>query len=96
MTVIRLIVHEILHRRTGFALSLLAVTLAVALVVAGQMLSVGIDGEVTRLMRELGFNVSIFPDGVTPTTSMYSPQFGQAEMPEQYLDGERVWATQAG
>jgi putative ABC transport system permease protein len=86
MTVLRLIMREILHRRMSFALSLLAVTLAVALVVAGQMLSVGMDREVTRLMRDLGFNVSIFPDGVTPTTSMYSPQFGQAEMPEQYLD----------
>jgi len=86
MTVFRLIVHEILHRRMSFALSLLAVTLAVALVVAGQMLAIGMDREVTRLMRELGFNLRIVPAGATPVASMYSPQYGVAEMPEKALD----------
>ncbi|MCP3884399.1 MAG: hypothetical protein GY700_02785, partial [Propionibacteriaceae bacterium] len=85
MSVFRLIVHEMLHRRMSFALSLLAVTLAVALVVAGKTLTVGMSRDVTRVMRELGFNVSILPEGVSPSTDVLSPQFGQAEMPEAYL-----------
>ena len=58
---LRLIYKEMLHRRVGFTLSLLAATAAVALCVGIVMMQRAADKETRRNARNIGSNVFIIP-----------------------------------
>lgn len=62
MSVLRLVLRELCHRRTDFLLALVAVTVAVTMFVGILTLSDGMRREIVRLMRNLGFNVLILPE----------------------------------
>lgn len=84
MSVLRLLLREIQHRKLNFLLGLLAIVAAVALFVAVQTLSDASQRETVRLMRDLGFNVLILPKDAS-MAEFWSKDFAQAEMPEQYV-----------
>ena len=58
---LRLILKELLHRRVGFLLSLLAATAAVALCVGIAMMQQAAEKETRRNARDIGSNVFIIP-----------------------------------
>ena len=79
-----LILREIWHRKLSFFLGLLAVTMAVTLFVALLTMSHVSDGEIKRLMRNLGFNLLIVPKD-TNMENFWATDFAKEEMPEEYV-----------
>ncbi len=84
MSVFRLIVREILYRKLNFLLGLTAIAAATALFVGTQTLCVVMNRETTRLMRDMGFNLLILPEGAD-MAQFWSADYAQQEMPEQYV-----------
>ena len=84
MSVLRMLLKELWHRRLNFVLGLAAVIAAVALFVAVLTMSGASERETTRLMRDMGFNILIVPKN-TDMTDFWSEDFGKQEMPEEYV-----------
>jgi putative ABC transport system permease protein len=84
MSVVRLLVREIQHRKLNFLLGLVTVVSAVALFVAILTMCDASERETTRLMRDLGFNVLILPEA-TDMADFWSEDFAKEEMPEEYV-----------
>ena len=61
MSTVRLILREILHRKLGFLLGLLAIIAAVALFVSLMTLGRASERETIRQMRDIGFNLLVVP-----------------------------------
>ena len=85
MSAFRLLIREILHRKLNFLLGLVAVVLAVGISVAIVNTSTAARRETIRLMRNLGFNVLILPEG-TDLSDFWGRDFAREEMPEEYVD----------
>lgn len=83
MSVLRLVLREIGHRRLNFLSATLAVVVAVTLAVAAVTMSEGARRETVRLMRNMGFNLLIIPERAN-FADFWSEDFAQADMPEQY------------
>lgn len=84
MSVLRLIVREILYRKLGFLLGIAAVAAAGALLVGTITLSTAMERETVRLMRDMGFNVLILPEGAD-MSEFWSADYAAEEMPEDYV-----------
>ena len=84
MSVLRLLLREIAHRKVNFILGLLSITAAVAVFVAMLTLNQALDRETTRVMRDMGFNVRILPKDAD-LSDFWSRDFAQAQMPEEYV-----------
>jgi len=76
--------REILHRKPAFVAATLAVALALALAVSVVTLCEASKRETIRLMRNMGFNVLIVPQGVD-MADFWSEDFARKEMPEEYV-----------
>ena len=61
MSVLRLVMREMVHRKLNLLFATLPVVFAVALFVAALTLSRGMNREITRLMKDMGFNVDVRP-----------------------------------
>lgn len=84
MTVLRIVTREMLHRKLNLLFSVLPVVLAVGLFVASITAMRAMDREVTRLMKDLGFNVTVRPEGAE--RQFWRADFGAVTMPESHLD----------
>jgi putative ABC transport system permease protein len=84
MSVLRLLLREIQYRKLNFALGLVSVLAAVALPVAVLTMCGAADREITRLMRNMGFNVVIVPEG-TDMGDFWSQHYATGDMPEEYV-----------
>jgi len=84
MSVLRLLVREILHRKLNFASGLVAVMAAVALFVAVLTMGRASQRETTRLMRDMGFNLLIIPKD-TNMEDFWANDFAGDDMPEEYV-----------
>jgi len=84
MSMLRLLLKEIRHRKLNFLLGLVAVAAAVVLFVAVLTMSDASQRETTRLMRDMGFNILIVPKN-TDMTDFWSEDFAKEEMPEEYV-----------
>ncbi|MDP2896216.1 MAG: FtsX-like permease family protein [bacterium] len=84
MSILRMLLKELWHRRLNFVLGLAAVIAAVALFVAVLTMSGASERETTRLMRDMGFNILIVPKN-TDMADFWSEDFGKQEMPEEYV-----------
>ena len=84
MSILRMLLKELWHRKLNFALGLAAVIAAVALFVAVLTMSGASERETTRLMRNMGFNVLIVPKN-TNMADFWNEDFGKEEMPEEYV-----------
>lgn len=89
---LRLILKEILHRKTNFLLSLLAMVTAVALFVCFFTTGQASQRETARLMRDMGFNLRIIPKG-TDLSKFWATGMSERTMPEDYV---HRFASQAG
>jgi len=85
MTSLRLIFKEIRHRTTNFLLSVLAVAVAVALLVAFMTAAGAAEREAARLMLSLGYNLHIIP-GDSDIGQFLLTGIPDKTMPEEYLD----------
>ncbi|MFQ6036308.1 MAG: ABC transporter permease [Sedimentisphaerales bacterium] len=85
MTVLRLILKEIIHRKGNFLLGLLAVVVAVALFISFFTASRACERETARLMLSIGYNLHIIPDG-TDTSEFLLTGLTDKTMPQQYLE----------
>lgn len=83
MSVLRLVLREMQHRKLNFLSATLAVVVAVALAVAAVTMSNASRRETVRLMRNMGFNLLIIPEEAQ-FSDFWSEDFAQADMPEQY------------
>lgn len=90
-----MLLAEIGYRKLNFALSLFAVTIAVALFVAGPVLVAGyrqetkaqldqLDDATRRYMRDMGFNLVIVPAD-TDMIDFWASDFAQKTMPQEYV-----------
>jgi ABC-type lipoprotein release transport system permease subunit len=84
MLILRLLFREVQYRTLNFLLGLIAVVAAVGLFVSVLTLCDASNRETTRLMRDLGFNVLIVPQG-TDMADFWSQDFAKEEMPEEYV-----------
>ncbi|HOX37565.1 MAG TPA: FtsX-like permease family protein [Candidatus Brocadiia bacterium] len=84
MSIARLLVREILHRKLNFLLGTLAATLAVGLIVSALTMSAAADLEIKRLMRNMGFNLVIVPKD-TNMEDFWAKDFAESDMPEEYV-----------
>ncbi len=84
MSVLRLLLREIQYRKLNFALGLVSVLAAVALPVAVLTMCNAADREITRLMRDMGFNVVIVPAD-TDMGDFWSQHYATGDMPEEYV-----------
>ncbi len=84
MSLFHLLIAEIRHRKLGFALGLLAVAAAVALFVALLTTGRASERETKRVMRNMGFNLLIVPQG-TDMEEYWATDFVSADMPEEYV-----------
>ncbi len=84
MSIMRLLLREVQHRKLSFLLGLLAVAMAVALFVALLTMGRASNIETTRLMRNLGFNVLILPKE-TDLADYWAADSAKGDMPEEYL-----------
>lgn len=84
MSILRMLLKEVWHRKLNFVLGLAAVIAAVALFVAVLTMSGASERETTRLMRDMGFNLLIVPKN-TDMADFWSEDFGKQEMPEEYV-----------
>jgi putative ABC transport system permease protein len=86
---------EIGYRKLNFALSLLAVTIAVALFVAGPVLVKGyrletksqldrLDDDTRRYMRDMGFNLMIVHRD-NDMSNFWATDFAEKTMPQEYV-----------
>ena len=85
MTTPGLILREILHRKTNFLLSVLAVTVAVALFISFFTAGVASERETARLMLQMGYNLHIVPEG-TDRSEFLLTGLTDRTMPQQYLE----------
>lgn len=84
MSVIRLALREIQHRKLNFISATVAMLVAVSLAVAVVTMSDASHRETVRLMRNMGFNLLIIPEGAN-FADFWSDSFAQANMPEEYV-----------
>ncbi|MBM3473077.1 MAG: hypothetical protein FJX75_07425, partial [Armatimonadetes bacterium] len=84
MSVIRLLFREIEYRKLNFALGLVSVIAAVALPVSILTMCDASNREITRLMRNLGFNLIIVPAD-TNMSDFWDRQYADKTMPEAYV-----------
>ena len=85
MSVLRLIVREILHRKLNFLLGLVSMVTAVSLCVGTQTLVVAMGREAVRLMRDMGFNILVLPEG-TSMSDFWSAGYAEQDMPQEYVE----------
>jgi len=81
---LRMMLAEIAHRKGNFLSALIAVTAAVAISVGVITVCDASRRETVRLMRDMGFNLLIVPEG-TDMTDFWSRSFAEGEMPEEYV-----------
>jgi len=84
MFVLRMMLAEIGHRKLNSLSALIAVVMAVAVAVAVVTTCDASRRETVRLMRNMGFNLLIVPEG-TDMTDFWSRSFAEKEMPEDYV-----------
>lgn len=84
MSILSLIYKEIIHRKFNFLLSLLAVTIAVALFISFFTAGKASNRETARLMLSMGFNLHIIPNG-TDMNEFLLTGLTNKTMPEGYL-----------
>ena len=82
---LRLILKELLHRRVGFLLSLLAATAAVALCVGITMMQRAADKETRRNARDIGSNVFIIPASCD-LYEYHQQGYSKQSMPDTSID----------
>lgn len=81
---LRMMLAEIVHRKGNFLSALIAVTAAVAISVGVVTVCDASRRETVRLMRDMGFNLLIVPEG-TDMANFWSRSFAEGEMPEEYV-----------
>ncbi len=81
---LRMMLAEIAHRKGNFLSALIAVVAAVAIAVGVVTVCDASRRETVRLMRNMGFNLLIVPEG-TDMADFWSRSFAQGEMPEDYV-----------
>jgi len=84
MSVLRLIVREMAHRKLNALLGIIAVAVSVALVVGTTALCSALKTETVRLMRDMGFNLIVLPSGAD-MARFWSEDFAREDMPEDYV-----------
>jgi len=84
MSITRLILREIQHRKLNFWGGVVAVVGAVALSVAILTVAGALQRETTRVMHNLGCNLLILAED-TDMLQFWSEDFAREEMPEQYV-----------
>ncbi len=84
MLLLRMMLAEIVHRKGNFLSALIAVTTAAAICVGVITVCDASRRETVRLMRDMGFNLLIVPEG-TDMTDFWSRSFAEGEMPEEYV-----------
>jgi putative ABC transport system permease protein len=84
MSVARVLLAEIRHRLLSFLLGLMAVTAAVALLIALVTMGRASNVETKRLMRNLGFNLLLVPRD-TDMADFWAADFAPGDMPEEYV-----------
>ncbi len=95
MTTLKILLAEIRYRKLNFLLSLIAVTMAVALFVAGPVLVDGygrqtqqrmaqLEDETRKLMRGMGFNLLIVHRD-TNMADFWAADFATIDMPQNYV-----------
>ncbi|MBC7288367.1 MAG: FtsX-like permease family protein [Armatimonadetes bacterium] len=84
MSVCRLVLREIVHRKLPFVSSVIAAAAAVAVFVAAATMSSAAERETARLMRNLGFNVLILPAS-EDLARFWTRGYAVAQMPEDYV-----------
>ncbi len=85
MSVLRLLLREIQFRKLNFLMGLVSVVAAVALPVALLTMCDAANREITRLMRNLGFNLIIVPAD-TNMSDFWDRSYADKTMPEEYID----------
>ena len=81
MSVLRLVLKELVHRKLNAVLSTLAILTAVALFVAYSTTAEASRRETTRVTRDLGFNLRIIPRN-TDMDHFWAAGFSDQTMPE--------------
>ncbi|MCK4323639.1 MAG: FtsX-like permease family protein, partial [Armatimonadetes bacterium] len=84
MSILRLLLREIQHRKLNFVSAIVAVVVAVTLFVAIVTMCDASRRETVRLMRDMGFNLLIVPEN-TDMADFWSEDFAREEMPEEYV-----------
>ncbi len=84
MSVIGILFSEAWQRKGMLVLSLLTVSLAVALFIALLTLNTALQQATTKQMKELGFNLVILPVGVSDM-DYEECRYGEHSMPEEYV-----------
>ncbi len=84
MFIIRMLLREIRHRKLNFISALIAVITAVGLFVGVFTACEASRRETIRLMRNMGFNLIIVPEG-TDMVDFWSQDYARKEMPEEYV-----------
>lgn len=84
MTTLRLVLKELLYRKTNSVIVLLTAVLAATVFVAIYTLSKASENETRKIMREQGLNLYIFPKG-TDLIDFYSAN-NDLTFPENYVD----------
>ena len=82
---IRMVLKEIWHRRVNFLLAVLAVTTAVAFLVAFFTASKASERETARLMLSMGYNLHIISRNADPGSFLISGIHDRT-MPVAYLN----------
>jgi len=96
MTTLKLLLAEIGYRKLNFALSLLAVTVAVSLLVAGPVVIGGygretdaklaaLEDQTRLLMKDMGFNLMIVHRD-TNMSDFWANDYAQETMPQEYVE----------
>lgn len=84
MSILRMLLREVQHRKLNFLSGIVAVMVAVALFVGVMTVSDASRRETKRLMRDLGFNLLILPKN-TNMADFWSRGYAQEELPEEYV-----------
>jgi len=84
MNTLKLVLKEIAHRKTNFAMSVVAVSTAVALFVTFMTSGQGYRRETRRIMRDMGQNLRIIPRETT-MDEFWTQGFSSHTMPEAYV-----------
>ncbi len=84
MSVFKLILKEIVHRKFNFLLSVLAVTTAVAFLVSFYTTGEASKRETIRLMRDMGYNLRIVSQD-TDMDHFYARGYSQKVIPQGYV-----------
>ncbi len=83
MSVFVLTIREMRHRIVAFLLGALAVVAAVTLLVSLVTIGRGSNLETRQLMRDLGFNLLVLPEGSDPG-EFWARDFVSGDMPQEY------------